>query len=296
VSATLSGAELRRLWASLENEIGDDAYGPIKPETAVNLHRCDSCGFRFYNPEFAGSAEFYEELMAKKTYPLGSPEFAHAIDFAARHGIREVMDVGGGEGAFLDMASKAGLLTSGVELNRHASEMAAKKGHRMFNKLLDEISLEEVDGGVELLTLFQVVEHVSDPVGFLIAASRLVKPGGFISIAVPSDKRMLGLLENDPADWPPHHVSRWRAQDLRFLGERAGLVMVEEGANPLYGNSIPWAFSLHNQLGAALGHDPLRIPRPVISSASFVYRALKLQKFLPFHGLSVRVVLRKRVA
>jgi hypothetical protein len=183
-----------------------------------------------------------------------------------------------------------------VELNRHASEVAAKKGHRMFNKFLEEITQEEVDVGIELLTLFQVVEHVSDPVGFVISASRLVKPGGFISIAVPSDKRMLGLLENDPADWPPHHVSRWRLKDLRFLGERAGLELVEEGANPLFGNSIPWACSLQNQLAAALGHEPLRIPRPVISSASFVYRALKLQNFVPFHGLSIRVVLRKRMA
>lgn len=296
VVATLSGAQLRRLWAALDNEIGEDAYGAIKPETAVNLHRCDSCGFRFYDPAFAGTGEFYEELMVKKTYPLGSPEFAHAIDFAARHGIREVMDVGGGEGAFLDLAVKAGLRTSGVELNRHASEVAAGKGHRMFNKYLEDISLEELGGGTELLTLFQVVEHVPDPVGFVVSASRLVKPGGFVSIAVPSDRRMLGLLDNDPADWPPHHVSRWRPADLRFLGERAGLELVDEAANPLFGASIPWACELHDKLELALGRAPLRIPRPLIRFATFGYRGLKLQKVLPFHGLSIRAIFRKKPA
>ena len=296
VAASLTGAQLRHLWAALDNEIGDEAYGAIHADTVVKLHRCDACGFRFYDPEFAGSAGFYEELMVKKTYPLGSPEFGHAIEFAARHGIREVLDVGGGEGAFLDLAARAGLRTSGVELNRNASEVAAAKGHRMFNKYLEEIRLEELDGGTELLTLFQVVEHVPDPVGFVVSAARLVKPGGFISIAVPSDRRMLGLLENDPADWPPHHVSRWRPADLRFLGERAGLELVEEGANPLFGNSIPWACELHDKLETALGRPRLRIPRPLIRAASLGYRALKLQKVLPFHGLSIRIVLRKKSA
>lgn len=296
VSASLSGAQLRRLWTALDNEISESAYGSITPDTEVHLHRCDSCGFRFFKPELAGSAEFYEELMKKKVYPLGAPEFARTIEFAARHGISGVLDVGGGEGAFLDLASKAGLRTCGVELNRDASRVAAGKGHRMFNNYLEDISLEEMDGGSELLTLFQVVEHVSDPLGFVVSASRLLRPGGFLIIAVPSDRRMLGLLGNDPADWPPHHISRWRMEDLKNLGERAGLEIVEQGADPLFGKAIPWACRLHDQLELALGHGTLRIPKPLIEMASFVYRGLKLQKFLPFHGLSVWIVLRKRAS
>jgi SAM-dependent methyltransferase len=294
IKASLTGAELRRLWAALDNEIGEEAYGSITPDTAVNLHQCSSCGFRFYDPEFSGSAEFYEELMAKKTYPQGSPEFTHAIHFAARHGIRAVLDVGGGEGAFLDHARQAGLITAGVELNRHASEVAASKGHRMFNKQMEDISLDELDGGTEFLTLFQVVEHVSAPVDFVISASRLVKPGGYISIAVPSDRRALKLLENDPADWPPHHVSRWRVEDLKSLGERAGLELVEYGADAFYGATIPWACDLHDRFESALGRKTLNLPKPLVSAARFTYRALKMQYYMPFHGLSIRAVLRKK--
>lgn len=293
IASSLTGAQLRLLWASLDNEIGDYAYGSITPETQVNLYRCESCGFRFYNPKFSGSAEFYEELMAKKIYPLGSPEFAHAIDFAARYNIKRVLDVGGGEGAFLDMASKAGLETSGVELNRHAAQVAAGKGHRMFNKPMEHISTEELDGGAEFLTLFQVIEHVPAPVDFVIDAARLLKPGGYISIAVPSDRRVLGLLDKDPADWPPHHVSRWRISDLRKLGERSGLEFVENQTNQLFGQAISWAFDLHNQLETALGGKPLGIPRSLISLATFVYRVARMQNHLPFHGLSIRAVFKK---
>lgn len=296
VQSSLTGAQIRKLWSALGSDISEAAFGPVLPETAVEFYLCRSCGFRFYRPDFAGSALFYEDLMSSKDYPVGGLDFDDVIDFAGRHGIERVLDVGGGEGAFLDLARKAGMKTSGIEVNRHASEAAARKGHRMFTRLMEEISLDEVGGGTDLLTLFQVVEHVPDPVGFVVSASRLVKPGGFIAIAVPSDKRMLGLLENDPADWPPHHISRWRAQDLRSLAEKAGLEVVEERANRLFGTDIPWAFELHDRLEGCLGRNQLRIPKPLVFAASVAYRALQLQAVMPFHGPSIQIVLRKSAA
>jgi SAM-dependent methyltransferase len=234
--------------------------------------------------------------MASKEYPAGGLDFLDVMDFAGRHGLRSVLDVGGGEGAFLDLAREAGMETSGVELNRNASEVAASKGHRMFNKPIEEISPEDTGGGAELLTMFQVVEHLPDPVGFVVSASRLVKPGGYLAIAVPSDRRMMGLLENDPADWPPHHVSRWRPQDLRSLAEKAGLEVIEERVNRMYGTDIPWAFQLRDRLEGTLGRKQRRIPRPLLLAASVVYRALQLQAVLPFHGPSIQIVLRKSAA
>lgn len=293
VHAALSGAEILRLWSALGHEISEPALGMMRSDTLVECYLCQSCGFRFYHPGLAGSARFYEELMSSKDYPVGGLDFDDVLDFARRHRIGEILDVGGGEGAFLDLARKAGMKTSGVELNRYASEAAAAKGHRMFNKPLEEITLEESGGGTEMLTMFQVVEHLPDPVGFVAAASRLVKPGGYLAIAVPSDRRMMGLLANDPADWPPHHISRWRAQDLRALAERTRLEVIEERTNRMYGTDIPWAFGLHDKFEGTLGRRQLRIPRPVLQAAAAAYRALNLKRILPFHGPSINIVLRK---
>jgi SAM-dependent methyltransferase len=293
IADSVSGTELRSLWKCLGSDLDDAAYGPITRDAEVNLYRCLDCGFQFYEPDFAGSGEFYEALMATRPYPLGSPEFPYAIDFAIKHGIRSVLDVGGGEGAFLDLAKKAGLATAGVELNRHAADMCTAKGHRMFSKPMEDITLAELDGGAELLTLFQVVEHVRSPVDFVAAAARLVRPGGHLMIAVPSEERMLGLLHHDPANWPPHHVSRWRGEDLEQLAKRTGLVVVDQSADPLYGRAIPWAADLHRRLEDTLGRKSRPFTGITAQVASVAYRGLRLQNHLGLHGLSLRTVMRK---
>lgn len=293
IVSALTGRQIRQLWAVLGTEISEPAYGPVSQVTEVNLYRCVSCGFRFYDPAFAGTSRFYEELMISKTYPLGGMDFDQVIAFASSRAVRKVLDIGCGEGVFLDLASKAGLTTIGIEFNTHAAEIAANKGHLLINKPVESIQPDDLGGKVDLLTLFQVIEHVPAPVEFVISASRIVKSGGHIAVVVPSDRRMLGLLEHDPADWPPHHVSRWRMEDLKALGERAGLELTEQGANPIFGTDIPWAFELHDQLEGALGHKQLGIPKPVLGIASLIYRLLQLKRVLPFHGPSIYAVFRK---
>lgn len=289
----LSGTRLRALWEAVGNPLSDAALGDITPQSAVDLHRCGACGFRFFDPTLAGSAFFYEELMAGRPYPSTSPEFASAVRFAADHGVRKILDIGGGEGAFLDLAKIAGFETLGIELNRNASKVAGAKGHRMFDRPMEEISDDDLGGGADMVTLFQVVEHVPAPVEFVRAASSLVRPGGYLLVAVPSSKRMLGLLHHDPLDWPPHHISRWRPADLSKLGERAGLDLVQSGADPFLGSSLVWAADLHRKLESAIGNKPFPLNRTLVKSASLIYRGLRMKHFMPFHGLSIHAVFRK---
>ena len=293
IEDVLSGTQIQALWRSMEIDLSPQACGSVTTESAVHLYRCASCGFRFHDPSLAGSAEFYEELMSTRSYPGVTPEFAFALDFANRNGLKRVLDIGGGEGHFLDLARNSGMETAGVELNRNASKTAADKGHRMFNKRMEEITPEELDGGTDMLTLFQVVEHVPSPVSFVVDAARLVRPGGYMVIAVPSERRMLGLLHYDPANWPPHHISRWRAKDLYRLGQRTDLSLIQQGSDPLQGRSIPWAFRHHNQLATALGVRCLPCGKWFTKALAVAYRLLGCKHYLPCHGLSIYAVFRK---
>ncbi|WP_338684431.1 class I SAM-dependent methyltransferase [Haloferula helveola] len=293
ISDTLTGRQIRALWNACNNEIREEAYGLLTPLAEVHLFHCLACGFRFFDPKFVGTAEFYQELMKRKSYPAMSSEFKSAIEFCLKNNLRTLMDVGGGEGAFLDMAREAGFETTGVELNREAAAVAAGKGHRMFTKPLEEIGLDEIGGAVDFLSLFQVIEHVTDPVGFMKTAASLVRPDGYLCVAVPSVRRMIGLLHHDPADWPPHHMSRWRIVDLQRLGDACGLKLVASRADQLTGSAIPWAWDLRRKLRAGLGLATSLAWDPLIKLGSDAYRYFGLKYMGPCHGLSLHAVFLK---
>jgi SAM-dependent methyltransferase len=293
VQDQLTGEQMISLWKVMGRAFNPEALAPVTPDTLIALFRCERCGFRFYDPSLAGSARFYEELMAGDYYAENRPEFEFTLSIARARRLHTVLDVGGGEGGFLDLAKSRGLKTYGVELNSVAVERASNKGHRMIRKLLQEVDPGEVEGGVDLLTLYQVVEHVSDPVAFVQDASRLVKPGGLLAVSVPNEYRVLGLLPYDPANWPPHHVSRWRRQDLRALARRAGLQVVAEGSDILFGSVLQTFIPLHNRMAAAIGRRPYPVDARGAGVLSFLYRKLGFRHFFPRLGLSIYLIAQK---
>lgn len=290
---SLTGADARVLWRTLGHDFSEAALGALTPEREVAQFECRACGFRFFDPALAGGGKFYEELARAGYYVESRPEFDFALDLCRRESMKSVLDVGGGEGAFLDRARSAGLATVAVELNANAAAACAQKGHRTLQKLLEEISPEELDGGVDMLTLFQVVEHVPDPRAFLRHAARLVKSGGLVIVAVPNNSGQHVLLPFDPANMPPHHVSRWRARDLDRLGADCGLTVAARGADVLYGRAIEGFWLLHNRLAAAVHRAPHPGGSWLPKLISFLYRMTGCRHYFPRRGLSIYAAYRK---
>ncbi len=95
-----------------------------------------------------------------------------------------LLDVGCGNGNFLDFARRAGWRVAGVEPDPLAVETARGRG------------LEVRPGGIELLagasaafdvvTLSHVIEHVHEPLQMLRACHQLLKPGGALWLETPN--------------------------------------------------------------------------------------------------------------
>lgn len=94
-----------------------------------------------------------------------------------------LLDIGAGTGDFLAYAKSKKWEVIGIEPNQKAKELAQKKGVS-FVENTEELSNNSFD----VITMFHVLEHVTDLDGQLVELKRICKPGGYIVIAVPNFK------------------------------------------------------------------------------------------------------------
>lgn len=266
-----------------------DTLALLASRSEVAMHECLACGFRFFDPGLAGNASFYTDLQRQlgTYYASFRPEFRWALDRAKPAGLKRVLDVGCGAGAFLDLARAEGFETHGLESNPLAVEASRSKGHTVFAGYTAEFAREHPTARFDLVTAFQVLEHVPDPVSFLREAAALARPGGGVVIGVPNEDGVERICPWDPHQWPPHHVSRWRQRDLRALGARAGLAVTATGTDRMHGNELFHFWTLHNRLASRLGQKRYRGGRLLPQCLSWIYRKTGCRYFLPRRGANI---------
>ncbi len=288
--AVLAESDLRLLWRTLGHEFSAEAWASLPPELPIHFYRCRHCEFEFFDPTLCGSAAFYEELENAQYYSPDRPEFLRAVQLAKNHDLKLVLDIGCGSGAFLDLAHQTGLKTFGLELNAAAARKAQAKGHKIFLSPLPDLNPELMECPFDLITLFQVLEHVAEPVDLVKQAARLLQPGGFLVVAVPSAHGILRVSSLDPHQWPPHHVSRWRRQNFPQLAQLTGLVFCESHSDLLLGKAIQDNFALQSRLTIALHRRRSLLGLLPLEPMSFLYRKMGLKYVFPRWGHSIYAV------
>lgn len=86
----------------------------------------------------------------------------------------KVLDVGCGSGNFLDFAKGYGCKTYGIEYSRSSLDILNQRGHLGFS------SLEAVSETFDLVTAFDVIEHLYDIPLFLKQCQSKLTPNGYI--------------------------------------------------------------------------------------------------------------------
>lgn len=140
-----------------------------------------------------------------------------AYDEAVRHAAgRDVLDVGCNTGygtiRFVPVARRV----VGVDVSPRAIDAARQRavdGRPEF-VLGSGFELPLGDAEFDLVTSFQVLEHVPDPLAFLANLARVTRPGGQIILATPNAAIRLypGM-----APWNRFHVHEYLADELRSL-------------------------------------------------------------------------------
>jgi 2-polyprenyl-3-methyl-5-hydroxy-6-metoxy-1,4-benzoquinol methylase len=275
---SLSGEELLRLWRESGFNLAPEDLAPVTETVRIRLWHCQSCQFEFFDQGLTGTDRFYRGLSLNPAYYANHrPEFARTLKWVRSLPVRTVLDVGCGDGAFLDEAREAGLETYGIELNKYAREKARSKGHQVVDSFLQNL---DTSLRYDLVVAFQVLEHVADPVQFLQLMARVVRPRGYLAVAVPNHGGLYRLAPLDPHTWPPHHVTRWTLSHLDQAGSRAGLKVVRKTADILFGGTVEYFSRLNYRLSEALGRPVSRKRIQLLFLIALLYRKSGMRYWL----------------
>lgn len=190
------------------------------------LYECQGCGVRHFWPAKNPGADYYQ---ASEMYTARDLMVTDYLNWYHRVALENMpvnsgrlVDVGCGNGVFVAAARKAGFDASGIDF----SESAIVAGKKHFQlETLYATSIEEFvasrDQRFDVVTAFEILEHMDDSSAFFKGLIRLVAPGGHVIVSVPNRDRYPMLLNE--GDLPPHHFTRWSAASLSGFIERHGL-------------------------------------------------------------------------
>jgi 2-polyprenyl-3-methyl-5-hydroxy-6-metoxy-1,4-benzoquinol methylase len=95
-----------------------------------------------------------------------------------------LLDIGAAAGMFVKVARDAGYEAYGVEPSLWMSNFAKSRyGVTVFPGILEDAKLD--DASFDIVTMWDVLEHVPDPMSTLKEVRRILKPGGFLIVNYP---------------------------------------------------------------------------------------------------------------
>lgn len=171
------------------------------------------------------------------------------------------LDVGCGAGLMCEPLARLGASVTGVDAAQEnvaeARRHAAGQGLAIDYRCAD---VAELDGQFDLVTSMEVVEHVSDPAGFVVALAARLAPGGLIVLSTPNRTGLsrlamitlgegLGTIPKGTHDWDKFLTP----DELESLLHTAGLAVVDRrgiGFSPASGFHLSDKLTLNYLIAA----------------------------------------------
>ena len=190
------------------------------------VDRLDLCegedGVWFFNPMIAGDAAFYQRLYRKLRFDQFLSLERYEFQMAASHVPHgaSVLDVGCGFGEFARWLD--GVSYTGIDLSFDGTTHSELPSFAQIRRQALADHLLEQDR-YDVVSAFQVLEHVAQPKAFLSDLVRAATPGGRIIVAVPLVPSAALEIPAFPINMPPHHLTFWTMAALARLFQEAGL-------------------------------------------------------------------------
>ena len=201
------------------------------------IWQCEQCGLgraetstfdpkSYYTVDyFSGSrADGYSDYLGAE--PVLRREFARSIDFVRRFvPSGRLLDVGCAYGFFLKQA-RCHFDIFGIELAEQAAASCREAGLNVLSGVANESNMERI-GEVDVIIMFDVIEHLPQPREVLALCYRYLKPGGIIVITTGDFASMAARWAG--AKWrlmtPPQHLWYFTQESLWRISRQFGLSM-----------------------------------------------------------------------
>ncbi|MFA6365064.1 MAG: class I SAM-dependent methyltransferase [Candidatus Paceibacterota bacterium] len=204
---------------------------------SCDLYKCKQCGFIFVYPAPGSVSHIYSE-----DYFSGAKGGSGYIDYekdkeAMRDTIEiyldeieklmptrgKLFDIGAATGTFLEAASRRGWQVSGVEISDYAASKAREKNLNVQTGLLENLEFKEAP--FDVITMWDVLEHLPNPESTLKSINKLMKPKGLIAINTPNAGSLFARVMGKY--WhlivPPEHLSYFSVANLTKLLEKTDM-------------------------------------------------------------------------
>jgi len=243
----------------------DQKAVPLFTKRGVDYWRCAACTFRFatpdVNPNLTRTLDGYEAAYLQ--YLADDASDAANFDalyrwmerFAPLAGKR-LLDVGAGSGKLVRYLRSRGVDAHGLEPSRALYDRFLSRDSAFACATLDDLRALPPQT-FDIVTAFDVIEHVPDPVAFLAGVRAALEPGGSFFASTPDVES--GVAQAFGRRWHfyyPYHLSYLgprtiaraaprglRVVDVTHRGRlRSAAYMVRYAAEMILGTSAPgWA-------------------------------------------------------
>jgi SAM-dependent methyltransferase len=212
-----------------------------------------------------------------------------------KHTLGAIWEVGAGNGAVCIGLSKLGYEAIAVEPLYGGARYIASQGLVSFGSTLDELKLP--NKSIPAIGVFDVLEHIEDPVPMLNEFSRVLDKNGLLLITVPAHQFLFSEYDSSIG-----HFRRYSVSELRSQLRAAGFELVS--SRFLFSFLVPLAWLLRvlpEKIGlksSATSRQSARTQFRIAQFLSTVFRVLvAIEKILrlPF-GLSILAVARPKVS
>ncbi len=170
--------------------------------------RCNNCGLIYANPRL--DSNIIDESYSQVDDPLYIEEREGRVLTFRRNLLpleklvtsappRRLLDVGCHIGVMLEIAMERGWDATGVEPSAWAAARARERGLNVVNATLANAHIP--DNSFDAVTMWDVVEHLTNPIADLRQVHRVLKPGGVVGIHTIDIESLLARVMGSRWPW-----------------------------------------------------------------------------------------------